>query len=113
MTEKAKLIPPKKIQFSPAKVVKSQTEETITTESKKITSLYGLDADLLRSLNMGDLIDEKAKQISQPKETDELSNLNMDQMRQTYGNVQKQSRVRLREIVSAYKVSSDEERKSL
>lgn len=81
MTDKIKLIPNKKIQFSPAKVVKSQTEETITTESNKITSLYGLDADLLRSLNMGDLIDKKTKQISQPKETHELSNLNIEQMR--------------------------------
>ena len=37
-----------------------------------------MDVEVLRSLNMGDLIDEKAKQINQPKETDELANLNMD-----------------------------------
>lgn len=65
---------------------------------------------MLRSLNMGDLIDERSKQLSQPKQPDDLANLNIDQMRQTFG--QKQPRNRLRDIVQAYKVSSDEERKS-
>lgn len=59
---------------------------------------------------MGDLIDERSKQLSQPKQPDDLANLNIDQMRQTFG--QKQPRNRLRDIVQAYKVSSDEERKS-
>lgn len=59
---------------------------------------------------MGDLIEEKSKRLSQPKQADELANLNIEQMRQTFG--QKQQRNRLRDIVQAYKVSSDEERKS-
>lgn len=47
-----------------------EQEELICTETSKqpsrneevkITSLYGLDLDLLRSLNMGNLIEEKTK----------------------------------------------------
>jgi dTDP-4-dehydrorhamnose reductase len=79
------------VSFSPTKV---QTEEVITTSQQeknsgetKITSLYGLDVDLLRILNMGDLVEEKTKALATPKEASEFSNLNMDQMRETFGTM--------------------------
>jgi hypothetical protein len=47
--------------------------------------LYGLDIDLLESLNMGDLIKENQKKRDEPRESNEFSNMNMEQMRKTFG----------------------------
>lgn len=111
-----------KISFSPKKTSlpeRSSPEELICTEKTekskmknqsqnsqeeaKITSLYGLDLDLLRSLNMGDLIEEQTRQLQQPqpsKPQNDHANLTIDQMRQTFGQFpQKQGRRRLRDVV--------------
>lgn len=47
--------------------------------------MYGLDIDLLESLNMGDLIKENQKKRDEPRESNEFSNMNMEQMRKTFG----------------------------
>jgi hypothetical protein len=36
---------------------------------------------------MGDLVDEKDKELSTPKEQTEFANLNIDQMRETFGTI--------------------------
>ena len=50
--EPQKVIPAKMVAFSPTKEEKIESQQ----EEAKITSLYGLDADLLRDLNLTDLV---------------------------------------------------------
>ena len=80
MDKPERVLSAKSISFSPSKPINAtplptlpklgsaKYEETIVTgkqpEVEKITSLYGLDVDLLRSLNLGDLVEEKTKEKS-------------------------------------------------
>lgn len=110
-------IQPQKISISPIKAVSQNKahEELICTEKSKqpsrneevkITSLYGLDLDLLRSLNMGNLIEEKTKQMNQPmpeRPVNANDHLSIDEMRKTFGQFpQKKSKLRIRDVVKEY-----------